>query len=365
MSRHNAKNERIKHEFFIWLKEANGQSEASIDAAATAISRFEAYTKYRDFRSFHVNQAAGFKRHLTAQTSQKTGDKLSKATLNSTFAHLKRFFLWLAGQHGYKSKLKYSDADYFNFSEKGARIASAIRPKRVPTLEQLHHVLARMPSGSEVERRNRALFAFAMLTGARVSAIASIKLKHVDLDEGSVFQDAREVRTKFSKSFKTFFVQVGGDARSIFEEWVIYLRKEKLWGNDDPLFPTTKMSISPEHQFEVNGVEREHWTTSGPIREIFKLAFANAELPYFNPHSFRDTLAKFGLKVCRSPEDYKAWSQNLGHEGVMTTFSSYGNVAIDRQGEIIRTLTGDTAASPAELTAQERKMIVAFRQSAN
>jgi hypothetical protein len=34
----------------------------------------------------------------------------------------------------------------------------------------------------------------------------------------------------------------------------------------------------------------------------------------------------------------KAWSQNLGLEKVLTTFVSYGGVACDRQGEILRGL---------------------------
>ncbi|PKN25433.1 MAG: hypothetical protein CVU64_19905 [Deltaproteobacteria bacterium HGW-Deltaproteobacteria-21] len=38
------------------------------------------------------------------------------------------------------------------------------------------------------------------------------------------------------------------------------------------------------------------------------------------------------------PEQFKAWSQNLGHEKVLTTFVSYGNVSCQRQGEIIRDL---------------------------
>jgi hypothetical protein len=42
--------------------------------------------------------------------------------------------------------------------------------------------------------------------------------------------------------------------------------------------------------------------------------------------------------VCKTPEDFKAWSQNLGYEGVMTTFLSYGQVAEHRQGEIIKQL---------------------------
>ncbi len=82
----------------------------------------------------------------------------------------------------------------------------------------------------------------------------------------------------------------------------------------------------------------KHWSGAGPIRDIFKRAFAAAGLPYFNPHSFRKTLALLGGHICKSPEEYKAWSQNLGHENVLTTFSSYGDVARHRQAEIIRAL---------------------------
>ena len=49
-------------------------------------------------------------------------------------------------------------------------------------------------------------------------------------------------------------------------------------------------------------------------------------------------VARFGEKVCNSPEEFKGWSQNLGHEQVLTTFLSYGSVAADRQGTIIRGL---------------------------
>ena len=41
---------------------------------------------------------------------------------------------------------------------------------------------------------------------------------------------------------------------------------------------------------------------------------------------FRKTLAQFGERVCETPEAFKAWSQNLGHENVLTTFASYGQV---------------------------------------
>lgn len=106
------------------------------------------------------------------------------------------------------------------------------------------------------------------------------------------------------------------------------------------------MIIGASRQFETAGLKREHWSSAAPIRAIFRDAFETAGLPYFNPHSFRNTLVRLGETRCRTPEDFKAWSQNLGHEGVLTTFYSYGEVGNRRQGEIIRTLAlpsaGDT-----------------------
>jgi len=78
----------------------------------------------------------------------------------------------------------------------------------------------------------------------------------------------------------------------------------------------------------------------------FRDAFAGAGLLYFNPHSFRNTLVRLGQELCHAPEAFKAWSQNLGHEKVLTTFVSYGAVACDRQGEILRGLAAERASKP-------------------
>src|SRR5208282_332465 len=198
MTTHNPDNERIKRKYFAYLKEAHRHSEATVDAVAKALDRFEVYTKHRDFKAFHFEQAIAFKRHLSEQKGVQSGENLSKATLYATLTQLKRFFQWLAWQPGYKSRFQYSDADYFNLSDKDIRIATARREQKAPTLEQIKHVLDTMPCSTEVERRNRALVAFTLLTGARDRAIASMKLKHVDATANSVTQDAREVNTKFS-----------------------------------------------------------------------------------------------------------------------------------------------------------------------
>ncbi len=339
MKKHNPGNERIKRQYFAFLKEAKRHGEPTVDAAAKALNRFEVYSRFRDFKAFHFEQAIAFKKHLAEQDGQKSGKKLSKATLHTTLTQLKKFFQWLSDKPGYKSRLRYSDAEYFNLSERDTRIATAHRELESPTLAQIKHVIKMMPVKTEVERRNRALVAFTIVTGARDGAIASMKLKHVDLITGKVIQDAREVKTKFGKTFDTFFFPVGNENHEIVADWVSYLRNEKLWGNDDPLFPATRIEMGVNRQFEAAGLAKEHWSNANPIRKIFREAFTCVGLPYFNPHSFRKTLAQLGEKVCKTPEEFKAWSQNLGHENPLTTFLSYGNVACTRQGEIIRGLS--------------------------
>ncbi len=95
----------------------------------------------------------------------------------------------------------------------------------------------------------------------------------------------------------------------------------------------------------MQGLSREPWRTAEPIRQIFRKAFAAAGLPYVNPHSFRNTLVRLGQRLCRTPEEWKVWSQSLGHESEATTFVGYGHVPMDRQAEIMRGLTGPRFAS--------------------
>jgi len=241
-----------------------------------------------------------------------------------------------------------------------ARIAGAKRKKPVATLEQIIHVLNNMPTTTDIEKRNRALMAFTILTGARDTAITSFKIKHVDLVNGSVFQDAREVKTKFSKTFMTYFFPVGELPVQILTEWLAYLKTELLFSHDDPLFPKTKVANTKDKKFSACGLLKDHWATANPIRELFKRAFKAAGLQYFNPHSFRDTLVRIGEQLCQSPEEFKAWSQNLGHAGVLTTLYSYGDVPDYRQAELIKKLNQPRPEQSPEMQIAFEAMLKQF-----
>jgi integrase len=336
MTNHSAVNERIKRDYFAYLKEAKGRDNATVDGVAKALSRFEESTKARDFKRFHKAQAVAFKATLAQATNARTGERISKATMLSTLRELRSFFFWLAHLPGFKSHIGYQDADYFNLSDKDVTIARARREKRVPTLAQVHHVLSLMPADTVIERRDRALIAFTAMTAARVGALASFRFGHVDLLAGLVEHDARTVRSKFAKTFSTWFMPVGGDELGIFTDWVRELERDHLWGRDDPLFPATQMGLDLNNGFTPVGILRSGWRTTQPINAIFRRAFEAAGLPYFNPHSFRDMIVRHAVSLNLPTEEMKAWSQNLGHAEVMTTLTSYGTVPAHRQGELIR-----------------------------
>ena len=337
MRKHHPENERIKRRYLIYLREAKRLSEASVDQVAAALSEFEDHTGYRDFKRFHIEQARAFKRTLGERVSQSTGKPLAKATTHSRLMALKAFIQWLSEQPGYRSRVSYADAEYFNPSANDGRIAKVSTPRPVPSLDQIRTVITAMPDATVIERRDRALFAFTILTGARDNAIASLKLKHVDIEKRTVFHDAREVRTKRAKSFTSCFFPVGEDIETIFVDWVNELRTRHHFDPDDPLFPKTQV-IAINGLFTPDGLLKEHWRDAAPIRRIFREAFQSTNLAYFNPHSFRHTLAALGERLCTTAEAFKAWSQNLGHDHVLTTFTSYGSVGLTRQSEIIGSL---------------------------
>ncbi len=350
MRNHHPQNERIKREYFIWLEQAKRMSPSSVDQVAAAIALFEQSTSFKDFRKFHIAQAVAFKDRLQHHINPETGKALAKATIHSRLMAVKAFTKWLADRPGYRSRIRHADADYFNPSANDERIAKAVRARPVPSLDEIQKALGAMPTGTVLERRDRAVVAFALVSGARDNAIASLSLKHIDLAARTVFQDARDVRTKNAKTFTSTFFPVGGDIEGIVAEWVGELVAQGF-GPDDPLFPATKMAQGANRHFAAAGLERKHWRDAGSIRRIFKEAFERAGLPNYNPHSFRHTLAVMGEKICRTPEEWKAYSQNFGHSSPMTTFNSYGPVAPHRQAEILNALVlakPDQTAPPVQ-----------------
>lgn len=331
----NEENERIKRAYHIFLAEARRCDQSTCLKSADSILRFEKSNGYKSFKAFHIEQVRRFKQSLNNEKSVTTGKPLSKATISGILRANKAFFEWLSQKPGYKSRIAFQDAEYFNQNAKDARIAHAQRPSRYPTLAQCRHAFDAMPEQTDIEKRNKALFACLMITGARDGALSSLRLKHVDLVDGTLFQDARDVRTKNSKTFTTYFMPVDPIYRTVFASWVRYLREDLLFGHDDPLFPPPLMG-NVGTKFTVIGLRRDCYASAGPLRDVIKNAFANADLPQFAPHSFRKTLVRWADKHYPTRAAFKAFSQNIGHDSIVTTSGAYLPITEEQQADLIR-----------------------------
>lgn len=111
----------------------------------------------------------------------ETGKPLATATLHARLMAVKKLFKFLIGRRGYR-RIIASDLEYFNLTAGEARIATAPRAatRPVPSLAMIRRVVEMMPARTDIEKRDRALIAFAIVSGARDNAIASFHLKHVD-----------------------------------------------------------------------------------------------------------------------------------------------------------------------------------------
>lgn len=329
-------NERIKRKYLGYLAGPKGRNEKTINKVAAAIARFEKSTNHKPFKKFHVEQGTKFRLYLVACKNPRTKKPLSHATIDAELRMVKNFIFWLAGQAGYKSRISYSDADYFNNKRIDARIAHTHRPMPYPTTAQCERAFDGMPERDCYDLRDKAFFSFLMLAGSRIKAASTLRLKHINLDEGFVFHDAREVETKFGKSGVSVFYPVDQIYYDYFERWVRHLYDIELFGPEDPLFPKTKTGYVKGKGLDKLGLSRDPYTSTSQLYQVIKDAFSNVQLPAYSPHNFRRTHGSLFSQFCKTPDQIKAWSENFTHSDIMTTINDYVPVSEERRRDIIK-----------------------------
>lgn len=348
--KYNNKNEIIKARYFDFLKDAKQRSDSTINAAAKALLRYEEYHNFDGIEKLTSDKAKDFKNALLKTKSKGKDKLLSKSTILHTINPIKDFFTWLHQEQGFKKKIKLNDITYFNLSPKDMKEARETENRPIPTIEIIRHVINSITIESDIDRRNQALIAFMLLTGVRDGAVITLKIEDVELGRKLVKQyPSNDVKTKGGKKIDTYFFPVGDDIEKIVADWVKYLLEVKHFDITDPLFPKTEIGLDADYSFSNMGLSKEHWKTASPVITVLKKCFADAGHDYYHPHSFRKTIIRLGEQICRTPEEFKAWSQNIGHESPLTTFISYGYVDVHRQGDIILGLGKDEAKSENEI----------------
>lgn len=308
------KNEATKNNYFAYCRGAEGLTESTINKYAQCIFKWQTCFKEVDFTEINKEKCDEFKKFLK-QEAEKNNTSLSNQY--DILRHLKRFFLWLTEQKGYEN-VKKTDIAYLRLSKSETRIALERKDKETPSLKEIQNVVHRIQPTTEVDMRDRALVAFLILTGIRISALVSLPMQAFDPFKLLINQDpGLGVKTKNSKKILSTFLPIFWDeGERIFLDWYNHL-KSKGFGPQKPIFPASK-SLS------LKSVSDKFWQTSGPVRQMIRERCKEAGVSYYNPHSFRHSAAEFMSERGLTEADKRAISLVFGHENVGTTFGTYG-----------------------------------------
>ncbi len=337
MTELNPTNERLK---LAWIDELTITSaDSTIDHKLAALAQFEAMTDMADFAQL---DRARVDQYLTALRQTRTSAQTKAAKVR----HVRAFYDWMVMDERLKPKAVRKSILALRLKDKEARAGRARRTVKHPTLAEVEDTIRNMPDASSIDLRNRALLAFTALSGARDGAIISMKVKHVRWAAREVEQHPDEVNTKAGKMIQSWFFPVGDFIEREVKRYLDLLKDDLSFGPEDPLFPAPLMGHDDADHFCAVGLSKRRWSTAEPMRKIFKAAFTANGLRYYNPHSFRNMLTALGYELDLGPKQMKAWSQNLGHEKLDTTFNSYGQLDGNAQRRAMLAIREQSEGTP-------------------
>lgn len=334
----NIDNERIKRRYLKYMQLAKRFSEDTIRAHERALESWEIFTCSRDFRRITYKQAGEFADWLISRTKQ--GEILAASTRYQTVRLVRAFYLWLATQPGRSSKSITVALGYLTADRETVVEATSPGRRKVPTLEYVRALADSISVNNEIDARDRALISFLLLSGARASAAATLPIGCFDRQKLKIHQDPKwGVKTKNRKYIPTTLAPFDKVLMKYFLDWVDYLRKEKLYGDEAPLFPRSQVAqTDSDLTYQVTGIEPVFWKNGTRIDQIAKDRARKAGLESYDCHSFRHAHAHLALSKARTGEEQKAISQNIGHKHFATTATVYGHLDDDKVAEIIRSM---------------------------
>jgi integrase len=356
------KNEQIKREFLQYLDGGKGFAEDSIVTFAEAITRWQEFSENEDFGNFNKSKALNFRSWLKIKKAKNESGELSLVTQYNYLRRIKRFFKWLSNQPSYKNRILKNDLDFLRLSKKEARISRQGTTKKMPTFKEIKSVINSIKITNEIDMRDRALLSFSLITGIRISAITTLKMKNFNKQEKIIDQNPADgVKTKNSKRIlTTFFPIKWEEPEKYFMEWYEHL-EEKGFSDEDPIFPATLNAISKDKKiYSKELVDKRFWSGTNSARKIFEKRCKNADVPYYHPHSFRHLIVSVMSKAKLTEEEKKAISLNLGHANTGTTFGSYGygNMTDEDAVEIVKKLKNNFISENEVLISENEKAVL-------
>jgi integrase/recombinase XerD len=217
---------------------------------------------------------------LQKQPNSRTGDPQSEFTINGYRRALHRFFAWCATEYSVPNPM--------------ARIAYPKMPDSAPKAIEIDDVVKMFHCCPDDERgrRNRALLAFLLDTGARAQGICGLTRELLDLKEHKAL-----VTEKGSRTRPVIFTS---RTAALLSEWLEVHRAVP------PLFYNVRTG--------------NPLTTDGLAKILKALARQAGVTGRVNPHSFRHAFARGYIL---NGGDLATLAKLMGHRQVSTTVGFY------------------------------------------
>jgi site-specific recombinase XerD len=210
----------------------------------------------------------------------------AKTTVGRKLAATRSFYRQLVE----RGRLEANPADLVATPKPDSYLPRVLKPGEVATL------LERMPAGSPLELRDRAMFELAYAAGLRAEEL-------VNLDTASIDPDAEEVRVE-GKGGRTRVVPVGEPAWRALDDYLARGRPGLAAG-----------ATRPERALFLSKSGRRLATSD--VRRRLRLSVRRAALQGgVSPHTLRHS---FATHLLEGGADLRAIQELLGHASISTT----------------------------------------------
>jgi integrase len=336
---YNYENETVKRQYFEYLEHAKGRANTTIRKITESLYLLDSYLNFESYKTINKDTIVSYKAHLKSYKSPNTGKELAESTYVHAINQLKGFLEWLKDQRGYK-KLDYTTISYLALTREDKAGLKKTKIEFVPKLEDVKKLFYSTPELTDKDKRDKAIIACLFLTGARIEALASLKINSFDIPNETIIQSGADgVKTKFSKEIITKLFPIDDNMKAYLLRWVEHLKNAKGFTGKDALFPKMEFEKCDDGLFKKNKLSKDYLKSPTSIKTMIKERCKLAGIDFINPHLFRKIITQHYFEKPITPEQVKAISQNLGHENIATTFFSYGNLEPQRQIEVIEKLS--------------------------
>lgn len=345
---YSSENDRIIHK---WQRYAGRYDEKTIVKHLAAIRYFEQFLSGKSFNKLRTEDFEAVRDDLKRRANVTADDRMSASSIKHTISYLGSFFDWLIGQEGFR-RLPRDFRGYLAVPKAVIARSAQKKQKYFPSIEEAEQHLLAMPSNSLAEMRSRAIFALAFLGALRADAIASLRLRHIQIAQRLIIQDGAVSRTKAGKSITIFWFPIAKTFEEIVVAWIKRLRMLGFQ-DTDALFPDTKWLKHKTDQAKQIPV----MSTPYAVSEAFRVASRDLTVPY-TPHAAKHTIGAERDARPLTHQQRKAWSLNMGHETEQITERHYGTMTEDQRFEVMENIVTDCGSDVPEMTDEEKIALV-------